>query len=111
MDVLITVLVIVLGAVWAFWGQIIAWFRGQSYLDYLDDEISRLKDLQEKPADAKPVPKWIPYAGFASGCIALVLATPGSVIYWPCLLIGGFAVALNAWLILRKPHNVKAGIR
>ena len=55
---------------------------------------------------------WIPWMGLACGVAGLLLASPGlllaspeSIMGWCSLPVGLMALALNVWLLLRKPNQ------
>lgn len=49
-----------------------------------------------------PFPRWLPWIGFGCGVGSLLLATPGTALYWINLGIGGLALAMNAWVLLNS---------
>jgi hypothetical protein len=97
---LITLLILALGALVAFWENLMAWLKGQSYREYLDAQIEKLRAVEQKPT--KPVPAWVPWLGLALAAIGLLFAEPGGSLYWVSLATGTLGLIGNGIVLTRK---------
>lgn len=102
-----TAVVILLGALWAFWDNIAAWVRGQSSLEYVESQIAELKQ-EEQAAKVVSKPTWPNWIGLAMGATSLLIADPNSDHYVSLILIGIVALLINGVVLsdlLRKQKH------
>lgn len=95
----LTLLIIVIGAIWAFWGNLVCWFKGISYREYLDEEIHALESAATTMRVRKPVPLWLNWAGFGLGIVSLWIADPNGERYLIAITVGILAMLLNGILL------------
>lgn len=97
----LTLIVIVAGPLWVFREHLVAWWRGQTYLEYLDSKIAALQTKESHPIQ-KQTHKWGAWVGFIMGAVSLFMADPVSPLYWATLGIGIMGFFGCGWLLLHQ---------
>jgi hypothetical protein len=89
----------VFGVVWAFWGNINAWLRGESYKEYLDSKIEALRkgfsSSSSMLTSKKEPPLWMNWLALGMGVCFLLVLEVNSHDYYLLFVLGLIAIVIN----------------